>query len=162
MLTRRLSCCALVLLLLPSVAQAQTGDWGAVQALGPGSAISVKVAGRRRLWCHFDHADDEGLSCERIGRGISYSGSAEIVVSRRDVQEVRLERSDRANATDGAVLGGVAGSAVGGAAGGIFKPGGNGTTAAIGALMVGGIGALLGSAFGKDFPLRHRKVIYRQ
>lgn len=161
MLTRKFCCYTLVLLLVPSVAQAQTGDWGSVQTLRPGSAISVKAKDRPRLWCHFDHADDDALSCERIGRGISYSGSAEIVVARRDVQEVRLEHSDRANATDGAVLGGVVGAAVGGAVGGI-KPNGNGTRAAIGALILGGTGALFGMAFGKDFPVRHGKVVYKR
>lgn len=162
MRARRLTHCTLVLLLVLPVAQAQTGDWGAVQTLRLGSAISVKAVGRHRLRCHFDYADDEALSCEHIGRAISYSGSVEIVVSRRDVQEVRLEHSDRANATDGAVLGTVVGSAIGGAAGGILKPRGNGTTAAIGAFILGGMGALFGGAFGKDFPVRHGKVIYQR
>jgi len=162
MRTRRLSYYTLVLLLVPSIAQSQTRDWGAVQKLRPGSAISVKTAGSHRLWCDFDHADDEALSCEHIVHSVSYSGSVEIVVARRDVQEVRLEHSDRANAIDGAVLGAVVGGAAGGAIGGIVKPRGNGTTAAIGALMLGGMGATFGSAFGKDFPMRHGKVVYQR
>jgi hypothetical protein len=144
-------------LLLAAVAPAQTGDWQIVQHLQPGTKISVRIAGPFHNLCVFEHATDEQLVCEHVmhgPRGALFS--SERVYPRKMVREVRLEHSDAANIATGAAIGGGIGAAAGASVN-------NGTlTRGGGAILLGGVGALIGGAFGRDFPVTHGKVIYRR
>lgn len=147
----------LTVLLLASIAQAQTGSWQAVEDLQPGTKISVQGTSPFHNVCIFEHATDEQLVCQRIQHGSRRAFSpSERVYERKRIREVRLEHSDVANMATGAAIGGGIGAAVGASAG-------NGTlTRGGGALLLGGIGALVGGSFGRDFPVTHGKVLYRR
>ena len=142
-----------VALFFGSTAQAQTGDWQAVENLKPGTRISVKA--RHRVRCIFQGATLDELTCKRSDR-LFRTLSSEIVFDRQSVREVRLERSDEANAAVGAAIGAGAGAAAG-------ASNGNGTlTRGGGALLLGGIGAIVGWFFGADFHILHGKTIYKR
>jgi hypothetical protein len=140
------------------MAFAQTGNWQAVKQLEPGTKISLQSD---HLWlhstCYFQRATDDQLFCERILRGVSrVLIPPDAVYERKKIREVRLEHSDRSNAATGAVIGGGIGATLGATRG-------NGTlTPEGGALLLGTTGALIGGAFGRDFPIFHGKVIYRR
>src|SRR6266849_2589552 len=93
-----------------SIAQAQAGDWRAVESVPFGSAITVKVGHRVR--CTFLRATDDELFCERFPRGVWY-GPSEIKFKRQAIQQVRLEHSDGVNTAVGAAIGGGVGAALG-------------------------------------------------
>ena len=144
-------------LLLASVAMAQQGDWQSVKNLVPGTRITVRERHPFHSMCIFQRATDEELFCERILRGSSrVLIPPEAVYDRNKVREVRLEHSDAANAATGAAIGGGVGAAIGASAHStsLTRPGS--------ALLLGTGGAIIGGFFGKDFPLTHGKVIYRQ
>jgi hypothetical protein len=145
------------ILLLASIARAQTGSWQAVKDLQPGTRISVQGASRFHSPCIFEQATDEQLVCEYILHGPRRAFiPSQRVYERKKIREVRLEHSDAANMATGAAIGGGLGAAVGATAG-------NGTlTRGGGALLLGGIGALVGGTFGRDFPITHGKVVYRR
>jgi hypothetical protein len=148
----------LATLFLAPVAFAQTGSWQAVKQLDPGTKISVQLA-RHSLHstCYFQSATDDQLFCERVLRGVSrVLIPPDAAYERKYVNEVRLEHSDRSNAVIGTAIGGSIGATLGAAKG-------NGTlTRGGGALLLGTGGALVGSFVGRDFPIFHGKVIYRQ
>jgi hypothetical protein len=147
----------LAAVLLASTAPAQTGDWQAVKNLRPGTKISVQYGRPFHNMCIFEHATDEQLVCERILRGFSRAFiPPQAVYERKKIREVRLEHSDAANIATGAAIGGAVGAAVGAGAGnGTLTRGGS-------ALLLGTGGALIGGAFGRDFPVAHGKVVYRR
>jgi hypothetical protein len=147
----------LTLPVLASMALAQAGDWQAVKHLQPGTKISVQGASPFHILCVFEHATDEQLACELIRRGPrGISIPLERIYERTRIREVRLEHSDAANVATGAAIGGGIGVALGASVD-------NGTlTRGGGALLIGGIGALIGGAFGRDFPVAHGKVVYRR
>ncbi len=150
----------LALFVLASNAQAQKGDWRAVKQLAPGTPISVKYG---RFFVHdrciFQSATDDVLVCERILYGTSRIFiPPEAVYRRKLVREIRLEHSDASNAAVGAAIGGSIGAALGAAA-----PSNASARARLSAgLLVGTGGALVGAFVGRDFPIRHREVVYRQ
>jgi hypothetical protein len=144
----------LVLLALASGAQAQIGNWGAVRNLAPGSSVSVKA--RHHLRCIFEDATDDALVCKRIPHGLVPINPAEITFDRRSIREVRLERSSNANAATGAAIGVGVGAAVG-------ATNGNGTLTREGsALLMGGIGGIVGHFVGKEFPILPGQIIYQR
>jgi hypothetical protein len=115
--------------------RAQTGDWQAVENVKPGTRISVKTHNRVR--CVFQSASQHELTCKRLHR-LFRRLPCETVFDRQSVREVRLERSVEANVALGAALGAGAGAAAG-------ASNGNGTlTRGGGALLLGGIGAIVG------------------
>ena len=148
-------------LLLAAGALAQTGNWQAVQDLQPGTRISVRANhsfGRNP--CFFLSANDEQLVCERVlhsrRRMIISPIPPEAVYQRSRVREVRLEHSEAANTMAGAGIGAGVGAALGASVN-------NGTvTRGGGALLLGGLGALVGGSFGREFPIIHGKVVYRR
>lgn len=144
----------LLLLVLASGAQAQIGNWRAVRNLAPGSSISVKA--RHRLRCIFEDATDETLVCKRIPHGLVPIDPAEITFDRRNIREVRLERSSNANVATGAAIGVGAGAAIG-------ASNGNGTLTREGsALLLGSIGGIVGYFVGKEFPILLGKIVYQR
>jgi hypothetical protein len=146
--------CMLALLILASSAQAQTGNWQAVENIKPGSRISVKA--EHRVRCIFRYATDDELVCKRIHRGLFRSAPPEIAFDRPSVREVRLEKSDEANAAVGAAIGAGVGAAAG-------ASNGNGTlTRGGGALLLGALGAVIGWSFGSEFHVLHGKIVYKQ
>ena len=148
---------SLTILLLSSVAPAQTGDWQAVKNLQPGMTISVQGGTPFHILCVFGNATDAQLTCEHILRGPRGPLiPPERIYTRANIREIRLEHSDKANMATGALIGG----SIGAAAGTSVR---NGTlTRGGGALLLGGIGALMGGTFNRDFPVTHGKVIYRR
>lgn len=139
---------------MASSVQAQSGGWRAVENITPGSRISVKA--KHRVRCIFQRATEDELVCERMNRGLLRIAPPEIELDRPSVREVRLERSDDANAAVGAVIGAGVGAATGASTG-------NGTsTREGGALLLGAAGAIFGWFFGSKFHVLHGKIIYRQ
>jgi hypothetical protein len=138
-------------LILLSAAQAQTGDWRAVENLAPGTRISVKI--RFHMLCNVTRVTDAALMCDLVHQRIR---PGEMTFNRKLIREVRLEHSDQANTAIGASLGGGVCVTVGASLGNrsLDRPGG--------ALVLGTVGALVGGAFGRDFPIFHGKVIYKR
>jgi hypothetical protein len=156
-LMRRLNILVLTtsFLLFSCMAQAQPGDWQNVENLPSGTSISIKL--RVRFRCLFQSATDEELICERTQRVWILSNSSEIKVNRKRIREVRLEHSDSTNALVGAaVVGG--GAAIAEAA----RVDGDAKTRTIAALFAGSLFGLLGGVIGRDFPILHGKIIYKQ
>jgi hypothetical protein len=143
-----------VLLSVPA-ARAQTGDWGAVKKLAPGTRISVKTS--VRLVCYFESATDEHLYCD-MHRHVRYATvDSGRHYDRKRIREVRLEHSEDGDAAVGALVGAGAGAAIGAGV-----PG-NGTVTRGGRmLLLGGFGVIVGGALGKDFPIAHGRVVYRR
>jgi hypothetical protein len=147
--------------LLAASALAQTGDWQAVKNLPPGTRISVRSDHLFiRNTCFFLSATDDQLVCERAVRArrrmIIPAIPPEAVYERSKVREVRLAHSEAANTMAGAGIGAGIGAALGASSN-------NGTlTRGGGALLIGGIGALVGGSFGREFPVIHGKVVYRR
>jgi hypothetical protein len=148
-------------LLLASIAVAQTGDWQAVKDLPPGTGISIRSDHLFiRNMCFFLSATDDQLVCERAvhsrRRMIIPPIPSEAVYGRSKVREVRLEHSEAATTMAGASVGAGIGAALGASTN-------NGTlTRGGGALLLGGIGALVGGSFGSEFSVMHGRVIYRR
>lgn len=142
-------------LLLASSALAQGQSWQNVQDLPPGAPISVKAT--HRIPCSFVAATNEELVCERIIRGhFVVPASYQFRFERRSIREVRMERPDR-GALIGAGIGAGAGAAIGAAA----WHAQSGYTRGGTALILGGLGAVIGGAIGHEHPLAHGEVIYR-
>jgi hypothetical protein len=137
-------------------AAAPTADWRAVENLAPGSIISLKSPGRHHLRCRFERADIDLLVCERIVHGNLVFGPTEIVLERRNIDQVRLEHSEAANAATGALLGAGAGAAIGASVhnGTLTRPGG--------ALLIGAIGGIIGGFVGRDVSILPGKIIYQR
>jgi hypothetical protein len=166
----------LLLTALPPHAQAKKrtseGNWQVVQNLSIGTPISVK-ARAPHLMCYFERATDDALFCQPLRRrGPATSRRpypspfplplppqpAEYVFKRQEIREIRLEHSEGTNQMLGALTVGGVMAAIGAARNGNSS----GLTRGGGALWGGAIGALIGGVFGRDFPLFHRKVIYRR
>ncbi len=147
---------AATLLVLASIAVAQTGDWQAVKDLRPGTKISVQYGHFHNL-CIFEQATDEQLACDHVFHGPRGAFTPlERVYERNKIREVRLEHSDRANMATGAAIGGGVGAAIG------ASSGNGGLTRGGTALLLGTGGAIIGGFFGRDFPVMHGKVVYRR
>ena len=88
-----------------SSSQAQTGDWLAVQAIPPGSYISVKSQ-RYTVRCFFLTATDTQLLCEEHSLRKYPSGDpvvSDVNLDRQGISQVRLEHPTR-SAFLGAVI----------------------------------------------------------
>lgn len=136
--------------MLPS--HAQTGDWGAVEEIVPGTFISVVK--RVRQGCELVKVTDSELACDRqigkVERGL--------VFARSQVREVRLEEPGRHPMIAGAIIGGVVGGFAGFLGGGQANdPEARGYARAFGIP----VGAVLGGVIGRNFH-RHGAIIYRQ
>jgi hypothetical protein len=140
--------------------RAQSRDWKVVKQLAPGTPISVRYG---RFWLHnrciFESATEDVLVCERVLYGTSRLFiPPEAVYRRKLVGEVRLEHGDASNIAFGAVIGG--------AVGGVLGATGSGDHHARArvdlGVLVGTGGAVLGGVIGRDFPIRHGKVIYHR
>jgi uncharacterized protein YbdZ (MbtH family) len=139
-------------LLLVTNAQAQTGNWQAVEEVPAGAPISVQA--RLRLQCNFRYATEDELVCDFRERGRIDTGP--LVFRREHVRQVRMER------TEASMLAGAAiGAGVGAAAGASVNPQRSGYTREGGTLLLGGIGGIIGGFVGKDFPFLHGKVVYQ-
>ena len=149
---------ALVLVsLLASTAQSQTGDWHAVENLQTGTLISVRA--KHRVKCTFVAATADMVTCQLITGGLlgTVSKAAiKMIFDRQNVREVRLQHSDGSNTAVGAV--------VGAGVGAVFGAVGRNTDLNRGASTVvgAGFGALLGGFLGLVLPLRHGRIIYRK
>ncbi len=142
----------LVVLMFASSAQAQTGDWQAVQNLKPGTLISVKV--RHRFLCSLEHATENELVCEVPEHRLSRL-PPRITIPRGEVREVRLAHNQ---AKDGAIGAGI-GAGVGAAVGANTGTGSRGAGASIGALG----GAAIGAVVGTTVPIfRRGRIIYKR
>src|SRR3989442_2953949 len=136
---QRIIHCMLAGLILASSAQAQTGDWRAVENLKPRSRISVKV--HLRTICFFLRATHDELVCELPADHRIPFGPFQLTFDRRSIREVRLEHSEAADAALGAAIGGGVGAAVGASQ----KP--ETLTRGGGAILLGAIGGLVGGGF---------------
>ncbi|MGH9712788.1 MAG: hypothetical protein ACRD5M_05755 [Candidatus Acidiferrales bacterium] len=144
-----------VLLIVPS-ARAQKGDWQAVKDLALGTRISVKTS--LRVVCFFVRATEEEVVCATHLVGPIGVISYDRRYHRRSIREVRLELTEETGVAVGALVGAGAGAVVGAVAGGR----GGSVTRTGGAVLVGVIGAIVGGALGRDFPVVHGEVIYRR
>jgi hypothetical protein len=140
----------------PQTQTRAASDWRAVQNIQRGSVISVKAPGLRHARCYFDYADEQALYCVRVQHGSLRLHPPGITVPRRDAQEVRLEHSEAANAAAGAAIGAGAGAAIGAGTGDrtLTRPGG--------ALLLGGIGAIIGGFAGHDLSILPGKIVYKR
>ena len=137
-------------------AVAQSSDWQAVKDIPPGTQISVTARHRFiHSLCIFQGASDEELVCEvNLHRRSPFTPSS-IRYPRNDVRKVRLEHSDASNIASGVAIGAGIGVALGATA-----PNHSGSREG-GAILLGGLGGLVGGVLGRDFPLFHGPVIYR-
>ncbi len=142
----------LVVLMFGSSAQAQTGDWQAVQNLKPGTRISVKA--RHRYLCSLESATEDELVCKVPEHRLSRL-PPRITIPRGEVREVRLAPCQAKAAWIGAGIGAGVGAAVGASTG----TGSRGAGASMGALA----GALVGGVVGATVPIfRRGKIIYKR
>jgi hypothetical protein len=149
----RISHPLLALLLLLSRAPAQTADWHAVQLLPPGAPISVRDR-HSRVRCFFQEATSDQLVCEQRIRYRSLDlGAYQTRYDRQSIREVRLERPG-----DSALVGAAIGAGAGAALGASTASSNRGTAA----LLVGGIGALLGGHVGVETFIVHGPIIYKR
>jgi hypothetical protein len=146
-----------VALLFASSAQAQTGDWQAVQNLKPGAYILVKAQHRYR--CSVERATDDELVCEgHLPRSLRLST---LIIPRAEIQEVRIlpHPNQAKDAWIGAGIGGAAGAVAAGTTSRTY-PGVNaffgGLGGAAGGALVGGIVPIFQVVF------QHGKVIYKR
>ncbi len=143
-----------VLLSVPG-AQAQKGDWSAVEQLAPGTRISVKTS--VRLVCYFESATEDDLYCEMRQHARFATVDSGRHYDRKRIREVRVEHSEDGDAAVGALVGAGTGAAIG-----ATVPG-NGTLTRGGReLLLGGIGGIVGGFIGRDFPVAHGRVVYRR
>lgn len=143
----------LVILLFSSNTQAQTGEWQAVQSLRPGTRIRVKTL--HPVQCVFQRATEDELTCERFYRVIQPPLS-EVVFDRRSIREVRIETSDEANGTVGALIGAGAGIAIG------VSTVKTSNEREGRSLLLGSVGAIIGWFFAHDFHIVHARIIYKR
>jgi hypothetical protein len=134
-----------------STGQAQTGDWQAVQAIPPGSQISVKTqSGSAR--CVFENATDTELHCDRqVGRYLR-----SITFSRQSIRQVRLEHPVASG-----VAGAVVGTGIGVGTGLALTQHSRDEMRAYAPFYLGiGCGVLFAAIMSKISPI-HGKVVYR-
>jgi len=143
------------LLIAASSAQAQTGDWQAVENLKPGSSTLVKV--QRRYLCYVENATDNELVC-KVHQPRSLRLST-LTIPRAQVREVHLLPNQAKDAWIGAGIGAGAGAAVAASTSRTSR----GASAFFGALA----GAFLGRLVGMTVPLfqfifPHGRIIYKR
>ncbi len=150
-LKRRIISSMLVALLFGSRAQAQTGDWQAVQNLRPGTRIFVKA--QHHILCVFEAATDSELVCKPLR--FLRLGPADSRFDRQGVREIRRAPNHAEAGWIGAGIGAGVGAAVGAS---------TGTTPRSGSVIVLTLGgAMIGCVVGTIVLIFQRgKLIYRR
>jgi hypothetical protein len=146
-----------VVLFFEFTAQAQTGDWQAVQNLKPGSRILVKA--QHRYLCSMEGATDDELVCE--GHQPRSLRLSTLTIPRSEIQEVRM--LPQPNQAKDAWIGAAIGAGAGATAAASNSRTSRGANAFFGALAGAGFGALVGAmvpVFQVIF--RHGKLIYKR
>ncbi len=152
MRTLRIFTSLLVFTLLASSAQAQTGDWQALENLPLGARISVLT--RHRMPCILVRVNDHELICAPTRH--RWFGPDTITFDRRSIREIRLPPPDGTNELIGIAIGGGAGAALGAAR--LNCTGCRGA----GALIFGMIGAVMGAQVSKRSPIVQGKLVYKR
>jgi hypothetical protein len=132
--------------------QSQTNDWNVVEKLAPGTAISVVE--RKRHDGRLLKVTSEALDCA------CWTGDVnrELVFTRQQIREVRLEKPESDQAMKGALIGGAAGLLVGF----LSEIRSTDPEARVYAPRFGIlVGASLGGGIGKGLH-QHGRVIYRR
>ena len=146
----------IVALLFQSSAQAQAGDWQAVENLKTGSHILVKAQHRYR--CSVEGVTEDNLIC--VGNLPHSSRLSVLKIPRSEIREVRLlpDPDQAKDAQNGAVIGAGAGAIVAASTNTVAR----GAHAFLGGLAGAGLGALVG-AFVPVFQLasQRSKLIYK-
>jgi len=134
-------------------AQAQTGDWRAVENLEPGTHVIVKA--QRRYACTVEGATEAELTCwvhHRLFRTVS------IAIPRSEIREVRTLPNQAKDAWIGAGIGAGAGAIAAGTTSRDYP----GFNAFIGGLAGAGGGALVGATIPIfQYLIKHGKCIYK-
>lgn len=144
-----------------SSSQALTGDWLAVQAIPPGSCISVKIQGIT-VRCFFFNATDTELFCEEHRLTRSPSGGAVVHnfdLNRQSIRQIRLEHPIK-SAFLGAVIGTVIGAGIGAALANGPKP--DPEAQVYDPLYLGIISGIVGGKIMHHISIPHGKVVYRR
>ncbi len=146
-----------VALLFGSNAQAQSGDWQAVQNLKPGSYILVKAQHRYR--CSVEAATNEGLICQgHLPRSLRVST---LIISRSEIRELRM--LPHPNQAKDALIG----AGIGAGAAALVAGTGSRSYAGVNAFFGGLNGAAGGALVGGMVPIfqvifQRGKLIYKQ
>jgi hypothetical protein len=145
-----------VALFFGCTAQAQTGDWRAVENLKSGSGILVKA--QHRYWCSLEGATDEELICEVHQRRSLRTSTLRI--PRSDIREIRALPNQAKDAWIGAGIGAGAGAIAASTGSRTYK----GFYAFFGGLGGAGLGAAVVGATVPVFQtiFQHGKLIYKQ
>ena len=134
-------------------AQAQTGDWRAVENLEPGSQVIVKA--QRRYACTFEGATEGELTCRVHHR---WFRAVSIAIPRPEIREVRTLPNQAKDAWIGAGIGAGAGAIAAGTTSRDYP----GVNAFWGGLAGAGGGALVGSTIPIfQYLIKHGKCIYK-
>ena len=134
-----LTACMVTLALIPS-AEAQTGNWRAVENLPPGRQISVKA--QRRYFCVLESTNDSELVCEVHLRRTPRTST--ITIPQAEVREVREART-LPNQRKSALIGAGIGAGGGAIVAGVNSTTSRGANAFFGGLAGAGFGALVGA-----------------
>jgi hypothetical protein len=146
----------LALVMFVSSAQAQIGDWQEVENLSSGDTIFVQ-AERHFAKCRFEYATDSTLFCEQVYRSPDVE-PREVSFDRSEIRQVTLEYIREGSAAKGALIGLGAGAT----AGAVSLDHGDARARLGAAIIVGTIGGMFGSLFGRTSRTVHSKVIYQK
>jgi hypothetical protein len=139
-------------LLLVSSAMSQLRDWEAVQALPEGTMIKVQLHhGSTFGHCSFDRATDKELACSIRGSIFFYPVVRQHVYPRSNVKAVFRTHN-------GTLIGIGVGAGAGAAIGASRSTSYRGANALFGAVALGAVGAVVGTAAD---PFFHGKAVYR-
>ena len=145
----------LVVLLFGSNAQAQTGDWQAVENLKLGTRVIVKA--QHRYACSVEGTTEEQLVCE-VHQPRSFRTTT-LTIPRAEIREVRTLPNQSKDAWIGAGIGAGAG-AVTAASTSRTSRGANAFFGALAGGLVGGIVGMTVPVFQLIF--QHGKIIYKR
>jgi len=152
-----MNCCTiiprfLVPLLLVCSARSQVADWENVKALRVGTKIKVQlIRGSTFGHCTFDRASDHELACSVRGSILLVPVVRHHVYPRNNVKAVF-------RAHNGTLIGMGVGAATGAAMGASASNSYRGANAFFGAIALGAVGAVVGTAAD---PFFHGKAVYR-
>jgi len=144
-----------------SSSQAQTGDWLAVQAIPPGSYISVKSQ-RYTVRCFFLTATDTQLLCEEHSLRKYPSGDpvvSDVNLDRQGISQVRLEHPTR-SAFLGAVICTAIGAGIASALANGPKP--DPEAQVYYPIFFGIVSGYIGGKITGRISILHGKVVYRR
>ena len=137
------------LILLGSMAVAQSGDWQELQTIPAGTNVMVTLKNNKTLGhCTIDEVTDDSLSCY-------FKGVGDRQFSREQIRGVYLAHRSK---LIGFVLGAGYGALLGGTSDSPAVDFGRGANAVVAALLVGAIGSAVSGSLG---PFVHGKAVYR-